>query len=164
MVSSADLYFFEEYTMKLIGKEFRISKMAVSKRLKKLMSRMRGLIAKDKTYSREKDNIQAYCCEKCPCMSIYADKTIMKTKRFNFRGSDTMDALIRKKAADAGTSITDHIVLFTIDKRVINFDGLRELTTQIKKLGSNGNLSFYQPSEISNLGRLVFCPVLHHAI
>lgn len=63
----------------------------------------------------------------------------MKTKRFNFRVSDTMDALIRKKAADAGMSITDYIILCAIDKKVINYDGLRELTTQVKKLGSNVN-------------------------
>ena len=63
----------------------------------------------------------------------------MKTKRFNFRGSDTMDALIRKKAADAGMSITDYIILCAIDKKVINYDGLRELTTQVKKLGNNVN-------------------------
>ena len=63
----------------------------------------------------------------------------MKTKRFNFRVSDTLDALIRKKAADAGMSITDYIILCAIDKKVINYDGLRELTTQVKKLGSNVN-------------------------
>lgn len=56
----------------------------------------------------------------------------MKTKRFNFRVTDAMDALIRKKAADAGMSITDYIILCAIDKKVINYDGLRELTTQVK--------------------------------
>lgn len=35
------LYFFQEYTMEQIGREFGISKMAVSKRLKKLLCRMR---------------------------------------------------------------------------------------------------------------------------
>ena len=63
----------------------------------------------------------------------------MKSKRFNFRVSDTMDALIRQKAADAGMSITDYIILCAIDKKVINYDGLRELTTQVKKLGNNVN-------------------------
>ena len=63
----------------------------------------------------------------------------MKTKRFNFRITDTLDALIRKKAADAGMSITDYIILCAIDKKVINYDGLRELTTQVKKLGNNVN-------------------------
>ena len=63
----------------------------------------------------------------------------MKSKRFNFRVSDTMDALIRKKAADAGISITDYIILCAIDKKVINYDGLRELTTQVKRLGNNVN-------------------------
>ena len=63
----------------------------------------------------------------------------MKSKRFNFRVSDTMDALIRKKAADAGMSITDYIILCAIGKKVINYDGLREPTTQVKKLGNNVN-------------------------
>ena len=63
----------------------------------------------------------------------------MKSKRFNFRVSDTIDALIRKKAAEAGMSITDYIILCAIDKKVINYDGLRNLTTQVKKLGNNVN-------------------------
>ena len=63
----------------------------------------------------------------------------MKDKRINFRVSETMDALIRKKAADAGMNITDYIVLCAIDKTVVNYVGLRELTTQIKKLGNNVN-------------------------
>ena len=63
----------------------------------------------------------------------------MKTKRFNFRVSDTMDALIRKKAKSAGMSLTDYIILCAINKKVINYDGLKELTTQVKKLGNNVN-------------------------
>ena len=63
----------------------------------------------------------------------------MKTKRFNFRVSDTMDALIREKAKNAGMSLTDYIILCAINKKVINYDGLRELTTQVKKLGNNVN-------------------------
>ena len=63
----------------------------------------------------------------------------MKTKRFNFRVSDTMDALIREKAKSAGMSLTDYIILCAIDKKVINYDGLKELTTQVKKLGNNVN-------------------------
>ena len=63
----------------------------------------------------------------------------MKDKRINFRVSEIMDTLIRKKAADAGMNITDYIVLCAIDKKVVNYNGLRELTTQIKKLGNNVN-------------------------
>ena len=63
----------------------------------------------------------------------------MKTKRFNFRVSDTMDALIREKAKSAGMCLTDYIILCAIDKKVINYDGLKELTTQVKKLGNNVN-------------------------
>lgn len=63
----------------------------------------------------------------------------MKTKRFNFRVSDTMDTLIREKAKSAGMSITDYIILCAINKKVINYDGLKELTAQVKKLGNNVN-------------------------
>ena len=63
----------------------------------------------------------------------------MKDKRIIFRVSETMDALIRKKAADAGMNLTDYIVLCAIDKKVVNYDGLREFTTQVKKLGNNVN-------------------------
>ena len=38
------LYFYEENTMEQIGLEFGISKMAISKRLKKLYAKMRGLL------------------------------------------------------------------------------------------------------------------------
>ena len=52
---------------------------------------------------------------------------------------DKLVKLIRQKAVDAGMSITDYIILCAIDKKVINYDGLRELTTQVKKLGNNVN-------------------------
>ena len=63
----------------------------------------------------------------------------MKTKRINFRVSDAMDALIREKAKSAGMNLTDYIVLCAIDKEVINFDGLKDLTSQVKRLGNNVN-------------------------
>ena len=63
----------------------------------------------------------------------------MKTKRFNFRVSDIMDALIRDKAKSAGMSLTDYIILCAINKKVINYDWLKELTTQVKKLANNVN-------------------------
>ena len=50
-----------------------------------------------------------------------------------------MDALIREKAKSAGMCLTDYIILCAIDKKAINYDGLKELTTQIKKLGNNVN-------------------------
>ncbi len=53
-----------------------------------------------------------------------------------------MDALIRKKANDANMSITDYIVRCAIGKEVINYDGLKDLTTQVKKLGNNINQLF----------------------
>ena len=50
-----------------------------------------------------------------------------------------MDALIIEKAKSAGMCLTDYIILCAIDKKVINYDGLKELTTQVKKLGNNVN-------------------------
>lgn len=63
----------------------------------------------------------------------------MKTKRLNFRVSETMDALIRMKADEAKLSLTDYIVLSAINKKIINYDGLKEVAKQIKKLGNNVN-------------------------
>ena len=63
----------------------------------------------------------------------------MKTKRINLRVTDKTDALIRAKANSAGMTITDYIVKCATSKKITNFDGLKELTTQIKKLGNNLN-------------------------
>lgn len=63
----------------------------------------------------------------------------MKTKRLNFRVSETMDALIRDKAKSAGMSLTNYLVLCAIGKEVVNYDGLKELTAQVKRLGNNVN-------------------------
>lgn len=50
-----------------------------------------------------------------------------------------MDAFIRKKANDANMSITDYIVRCAIGKDIVNYDCLKDLTTQVKKLGNNVN-------------------------
>lgn len=63
----------------------------------------------------------------------------MKTKRLNFRVSETMGALIRDKAKSAGMSLTNYLVLCAIGKEVVNYDGLKELTAQVKRLGNNVN-------------------------
>ena len=39
-----ELYYYDEYTMEQIGRMYGISKMAVSKRIKKLLAAMRGLM------------------------------------------------------------------------------------------------------------------------
>ena len=64
---------------------------------------------------------------------------LTKTKRINFRVSETMDALIRAKAQEAGMSLTDYIAFCAIDRKIVNYDGLIELSTQVKRLGSNVN-------------------------
>lgn len=63
----------------------------------------------------------------------------MKTKRLNFRISDETDAVIREKAKAAKMSITDYVISAATQKEIINFEGLSEVVTQIKRLGNNVN-------------------------
>ena len=63
----------------------------------------------------------------------------MKSKRINLRVSDETDTLIRAKAKKANMTITDYIIKSTTSKKIANYDGLKELTTQVKKLGNNLN-------------------------
>lgn len=63
----------------------------------------------------------------------------MKTKRINLRVSDETDAIIRTKAKKANMTITDYVIRCATKKKVANYDGLKELTTQLKKLGNNLN-------------------------
>lgn len=60
----------------------------------------------------------------------------MKTKRINLRVTDETDALIRVKANSVGMTITDYIIKCATSKKITNFDGLKELITQVKKLGN----------------------------
>lgn len=63
----------------------------------------------------------------------------MKTKRLNFRISDETDAIIREKAKTAKMSITDYVITVATQKEIINFEGLSDVVTQIKRLGNNLN-------------------------
>ncbi len=36
-------------------------------------------------------------------------------------------------------SLTDYIIFCAIDRKIVNYDGLKELTTQVKRLGNNIN-------------------------
>ena len=63
----------------------------------------------------------------------------MKTKRLNFRISDEEDAIIREKAKAAQMNITDYVITAATHKKIINFNGLSEVITQLKRLGNNLN-------------------------
>lgn len=63
----------------------------------------------------------------------------MKTKRLNFRISDEADTVIREKAKAAKMNITDYVITAATKKEMINFEGLDEITGQIKRLGNNVN-------------------------
>ena len=63
----------------------------------------------------------------------------MKSKRINLRVSDETDTLIRTKAKKANMTITDYMVKCATSKKITNYDGLKEFTIQLKKLGNNLN-------------------------
>ena len=63
----------------------------------------------------------------------------MKTKRLNFRISDEQDAVIREKSVTDGMTITDYVIVAATQKEIINFEGMSEVITQLKKLGNNVN-------------------------
>lgn len=63
----------------------------------------------------------------------------MKTKRLNFRISDETNTAIREKAKAAKMNITDYVITAATKKEMINFEGLDEITKQIKRLGNNVN-------------------------
>ena len=63
----------------------------------------------------------------------------MKTKRLNFRISDEADAVIRAKAKAAKMNITDYVISAATQKEIINFEGLSDVVSQIKRLGNNVN-------------------------
>ncbi len=63
----------------------------------------------------------------------------MKSKRLNFRVYDWQDELIRINADKAGMSLTSYVILSALDRKIVNYDSLKELTTQVKKLGNNVN-------------------------
>lgn len=63
----------------------------------------------------------------------------MKTKRLNFRISDEEDAVIRKKAKAAQMTITDYVITAATHKEIVDFNGLSEVITQLKRLGNNFN-------------------------
>ena len=57
----------------------------------------------------------------------------------NFRISDEADLLIRRKAEQAQMSITDYVICAAAGKKVINYEGLNDVVSQIKRLGNNVN-------------------------
>lgn len=63
----------------------------------------------------------------------------MKSKRLNFRISDEEDAIIREKAKAAKMSITDYVITAATHKEIVDFNGLSEVITQLKRLGNNLN-------------------------
>ena len=63
----------------------------------------------------------------------------MKSRRLNFRLAEWQDELIRAKAQEANMNITDYVLHCALGKKIINYDGIEALETQLKKIGNNLN-------------------------
>ena len=63
----------------------------------------------------------------------------MKSKRLNFRISEVTDTVIREKAKAAQMTITDYVITAATHKEIVDFNGLSEVITQLKRLGNNLN-------------------------
>ena len=63
----------------------------------------------------------------------------MKSKRLNFRISEGTDTVIREKAKAAQMTITDYVITAATHKEIVDFNGLSEVITQLKRLGNNLN-------------------------
>ena len=51
-----------------------------------------------------------------------------KVKRLNFRISEEVDDIIRKKAKEANMSITDYVITAALERESENFDSLQKDT------------------------------------
>ena len=63
----------------------------------------------------------------------------MKDRRLNFRLAQWQDEIIRKKAQEAGRSISDYVLLCALGKDIYNYNGLYALASQIKRINNNLN-------------------------
>ena len=63
----------------------------------------------------------------------------MKSKRLNFRIPEGTDTVIREKAKAAQMTITDYVITAATHKEIVDFNGLSEVITQLKRLGNNLN-------------------------
>ena len=75
-----------------------------------------------------------------------------KDKQFSIRISEQDLDTIRQKAAQAHMSQSDYVTACCLGKRIVIFDGLREVLRQQKAIGNNLN----QLTVLANMGKVQF--------
>ena len=75
-----------------------------------------------------------------------------KDKQFSIRISEQDLETIRRKAAQAHMSQSDYVTACCLGKRIVIFDGLREVLRQQKAIGNNIN----QLTVLANMGKVQF--------
>ena len=75
-----------------------------------------------------------------------------KDKQFSIRISEQDLETIRGKAAQAHMSQSDYVTACCLGKRIVIFDGLREVLRQQKAIGNNIN----QLTVLANMGKVQF--------
>ena len=75
-----------------------------------------------------------------------------KGKQFSIRISTQDLETIRRKAAQAHMSQSDYVTACCFGKRIVIFDGLREVLQQQKAIGNNLN----QLAVLANMGKVQF--------
>ena len=62
-----------------------------------------------------------------------------QVKRMNFRVDETTDAILRKKAAEAGMSLSAFVIGSAVGKKIVSFGELKNVTAELKRIGNNLN-------------------------
>lgn len=70
------------------------------------------------------------------------------TKQMVIRMSDDQHERIKKKVAASGLKQQDYLLRAILNKPIINTDGLREFSAQLKNIGNNLN----QLTRLANMG------------
>ena len=75
-----------------------------------------------------------------------------KDRQFSIRISEQDLETIRRKAAQAHMTQSDYVTSCCLDKKIIIFDGLKEVLRQQKAIGNNLN----QLAVLANMGKVQF--------
>ena len=62
-----------------------------------------------------------------------------KNERLNFRVSEHEKSLIQSKADKSKTNLSGYLLACALDKKIVVVDGLREVLTELRRIGNNLN-------------------------
>ena len=62
-----------------------------------------------------------------------------QTKRMNFRVDEITDRIIRKKAEQAGMSLSALVIGSAVGTKIVSFQEIKNLIGEVKRIGNNVN-------------------------